>query len=214
MYASIVAEASFWSQLVEIDRKLQQVLIARGCPRCEGPLHVGDHPRKPRGLPEGLEEVWSHRFNTCCGSCRRRCMPPSVRFLGRRVYAGAIVILATMFALVCGAARRTLQRWSAWWTQALPATTWWRQMRGRFDRPVDSSRLPASLLQRYEAPSGAPSPEALTEMLIALGPMTTSVVASAVFGGAVGRAGLAQKMPIDCNRRDLLPESRAPTKPT
>ena len=158
MYASIVAEASSWSQLVEIDRQLQQATIARRCPWCQGALHVADHPRKPRGLPLGLEELWSRRFNTCCGSCRRRSMPPSVWFLGRRVYVGAIVVLATMFALVCRAARRTLERWSAWWTQALPATTWWRQMRGRFDRPVDGPRLPASLLQRYEAPSGAPSP--------------------------------------------------------
>ena len=214
MYASIVAEASFWSQLVEIDRQLQQTTIARGCPWCGGALHVGDHPRKPRGLPDGLEDLWSRRFNTCCGRCRRRSMPPSVRFLGRRVYAGAIVILATMFALVCGAARRTIGRWSAWWTQVLPATTWWRQMRGRFDRPVDGSRLPGSLLQRYEAPSGAPSPEALIDMLIALGPVTTSMVPSIVVGGAFERAGLAQKMPIDGNRRDLLPESRAPTRTT
>ena len=213
MYASIVAESSFWSQLVEIDRQLQQATIARGCPWCGGALHVGDHPRKPRGIPEGLEDVWSRRFNTCCGRCRRRSMPPSVRFLGRRVYVGAVVILATMFALVCEAARRTLGRWTAWWTQALPATTWWRQMRGRFDRPVDGSRLPASLLERYEAP-GCESAEALISMLTALGPMTTSMVASTVLGGAVGRAGLAQKMPIDCNRRDLLPESRAPTRTT
>lgn len=214
MYASIVAEASFWSQLVEIDRQLQQETMRRGCPWCQGALHVADHPRKPRGLPEGLEELWSRRFNTCCGRCRRRTMPPSVRFLGRRVYVGAIVILATMFALVCEAARRTLQRWSAWWTQALPATTWWREMRGRFDRPLDSSELPASLLKRYEAHVGARSPEALVEMLSALGPMTTSMVASADVGGAVGRARLAQKMAIDGNRRDLLPECRAPTKPT
>lgn len=213
MYASIAAEASFWSQLVEIDRQLQQVTIAQGCPRCEGALHVADHPRKPRGLPEELGEVWSRRFNTCCGRCRRRCMPPSVRFLGRRVYAAAIMILATMFALVCGAVRRTLQRWDAWWTQALPTTTWWRQMRGRLDRPVDCSRLPASLLERYEAP-GKESAEALIDMLIALGPMTTSMVASEVVGGVVARARLAQKMAIDGNRRDLLPEPRAPTRRT
>lgn len=213
MYASITAEASFWAQLVEIDRQLQQTTIARGCPRCGGPLHVADHPRKPRGVPEGLGELWSKRFNTCCGRCRRRFMPASVRFLGRRVYAAAIVILATMLALVCGAARKTLGRWSAWWTQVLPATAWWRAMRGRFDRPVDSEGLPASLLERYEAVRGERSAEALMDMLMALGPMTRSVEAGAIGEGAVKAAGFTQKMAIDCNRRDLLPEPRAPTKP-
>jgi len=140
-------------------------------------------------------------------------MPPSVRFLGRRVYVGAVVILATMFALVCEAARRTLGRWTAWWTRALPATAWWRAMRGRFDRPVDSTRLPASLLERYEEP-GCESAEALIRLLTALGPMTTSIAASTVFGGASGRAGFTQKMAIDSNRRDLLPEPRAPIRTT
>jgi len=214
MYANVVTESNFWSQLVEIDRQLQRATIAAGCPRCEGALHVGDHPRKPRGLPQGLEDLWSKRFNTCCGQCRRRCMPPSVRFLGRRVYAGAIVILATMFALVCDAARQTLDRWSAWWTQTLPATTWWRQMRGRFDRPVDSTRLPASLLQRYEASRGGRSAEALIDMLVALGPMTTSELAATVCEGGAKRARLAQRMGLDSKRRDLLREARAPTRPT
>lgn len=214
MYASIIAVASFWSQLVEIDRELQRSMIAQGCPWCGGPLHVGDHPRKPRGLPDGLGDLWSKRFNTCCGRCRRRSMPRSVRFLGRRVYVGAIVILATMFALVCDAARQTVDRWSAWWTQTLPATTWWRQMRGQFDRPVDSTRLPASLLQRYEASRGGPSAEALVDMLLALGPMTTSELAARVCEGGASRAGLAQKMGFDGKRRDLLPESRAPTRRT
>ena len=127
-----MTESSFWSQLVEIDRQQQ---------------------REPRGLPRGLQDLFPSASTRAAAQRRRRCVPPSVRFLGRRVYAAAIVVLPTMFTLRCGAARRggagqTLDRWSAWWMQTLPATTWWRQMRGRFDPPVDATRLPASVLQR------------------------------------------------------------------
>ena len=79
MYASLVAVASFWSTLTDIDRQFQQDLIAKGCPLCGGPLHVANHPRKPRGLPPEVEGAWLKRFNTCCGWCRRRCMPPTPR---------------------------------------------------------------------------------------------------------------------------------------
>ncbi len=40
MYANVVTESNFWSQLVEIDRQLQRATIAAGCPQCEGALHV------------------------------------------------------------------------------------------------------------------------------------------------------------------------------
>jgi len=63
MYANIVAAASFWSQLVEIDLQFQRDVIARGCPRCGGPLHVADHPRKPRGVPDEFASGWSKRCN-------------------------------------------------------------------------------------------------------------------------------------------------------
>lgn len=119
MYADFVRETSFWSKLTEIDLELRRATVAKGCPLCGGPLHIADYPRKPRGLPDAVDETFSRRFSTCCGHCRRRCTPASVRFLGRRVYVAAIMMLATMHALVCGAAKETLARWSAWWTEVL-----------------------------------------------------------------------------------------------
>jgi hypothetical protein len=43
-------------------------------------------------------ESFDRRFSLCCGreGCRRRATPPSVRFLGRRVYVGAVVIVASV----------------------------------------------------------------------------------------------------------------------
>ena len=50
----------------------------------EGPLHQAHYERKPRDAPLIWMEEKS-RFSFCCGHCRRRCTPASVRFLGRRV---------------------------------------------------------------------------------------------------------------------------------
>ena len=92
----------FFTLLEHLDEEMARGVAARGCPRCEGPLHRGDYGRKPRGAliaPAG--EAFVVRFSLCCGreGCRKRATPPSVRFLGRRVYLGAVVIVASIVAL-------------------------------------------------------------------------------------------------------------------
>jgi hypothetical protein len=74
------------------------------------------------------------RFSFCCGreGCRRRTTPPSLRFLGRRVYLEAVVLVASVIAVVRGAGRvtgrdvgvapRTLRRWLGWWQGAFLKT--------------------------------------------------------------------------------------------
>ena len=62
-----------------------------------GPLHAAHFERKPRGALLGTTappDGYCVRFDWCCGECRRRTLPASVRFLGRKVYlavANAIV---------------------------------------------------------------------------------------------------------------------------
>ena len=57
------------------------------------------------GSPQPAE-AFGRRFSLCCGreGCRHRATPPSVRFLGRRVYVGAVVIVASAIALTTIAA--------------------------------------------------------------------------------------------------------------
>ena len=88
-------------------------------------------------------------------------MPASVRFLGRRVYPGFIVILLSMMQrgvtdsgieelrIMLGLARRTLQRWRHWWRQIFVQTPLWRYQRGNFMPTIDESALPTSLLERF-----------------------------------------------------------------
>lgn len=147
----------FFALLVKIDEQLVEQ-VARGgcpCPGCHGPLHRGDHPRKPRGgLLARAGEAFSQRFNLCCGWCRRRCLPPSVRFLGRRVYLEVVVFLACLWALggsdtATGVPVRTLRRWLGWWASIFPSMPTWIELRARFAPPPPSeSSLPLSLFDR------------------------------------------------------------------
>jgi len=64
--------------------------------------------------------------------------PPSVRFLGRRVYLGAIVVLACVLRQwptpwrvarlgeVLGVSRDTLARWHRWWRDVFVRTAFWK----------------------------------------------------------------------------------------
>ena len=94
MCQGVLQDPAFFKFLLCIDQDRAAAVRALGCPCCSGPLHVGDFKRKPRGpLRDPL--VSTIRLSFSCGHCRVRCMPASVRFLGRRVYWGAWVLLAT-----------------------------------------------------------------------------------------------------------------------
>jgi hypothetical protein len=156
--------ASFLHSLVEVDRRTAEQIREQPCRRCQGPLHAGNYGRKPRGLPAGLEGLgvaeFSVRWSFCCGHCRRRTTPPSVRFLGRKVYVGFVVFLAVVRGLagygVSGAAdaiarvpRRTVGRWGRWWSGGFVALPFWKAESGRFAVPVALEHLPGALLERF-----------------------------------------------------------------
>lgn len=159
-------DARFWLVLLQIDRDLAESARQGDCPHCGGPLHSADYERKPRGVDSDLLSVeLRFRRSFCCGrdGCRKRLTPPSVRFLGRRVYLGAVVILVTAMrhgptppgmrklTKLFGADRRTISRWQEFWRDAFPASAFWRIARARFMPPVDETRLPRSLIRSLEA---------------------------------------------------------------
>ena len=89
---SHLADRQLHQLLEKVDVDLAQEVCQQGCVYCGGKLHRADYKRKPRGGPE-----WDRRYSFCCAEedCRRRRMPESVRFMGRRVYAGLVVVLIT-----------------------------------------------------------------------------------------------------------------------
>ena len=163
MSHGLFGDARLYVALLEFDRELRDERRAEGCD-CGGVLHGSDYERKPRGVAEGkLPAGYGRRFSLCCAreGCRRRATPRSLRFLGRRVYVAAVVVLASAMRhglsprrvaelrTVVGVSRRTLERWRRWWLEVFVATPFWDGARGQFAEPVEPGRLPASLLERF-----------------------------------------------------------------
>lgn len=147
---------SFWSFLLSVDQDIADRARREACP-CGGRLHCANFPRKPRGCPDGLPEGYSARLSFCCDrdGCRKRVTPPSVRFLGRKVYLAAIVVLTAAMrqgptprrvrelSRLVGADRATIFRWQGFWQEQFPRTPFWKVARASCldDRRRRSSSL-------------------------------------------------------------------------
>jgi len=157
---SHLANEQLHQLLEQVDADLAEAARQGPCRYCGGKLHRADYDRKPRGGPQ-----WDQRSSFCCAQegCRRRLTPASVRFLGRRVYAGVVVVLVSALSHglsatrvqrlreALGIDRRTLERWRQWWLETFVQSPFWKAARGRLMPPVDPARLPWPLWERFEA---------------------------------------------------------------
>lgn len=155
-------DASFWLFLFSIDQDLAETARQEACP-CGGRLHSANYRRKPRGGPDQLPEQYCQRFSFCCNreGCRKRMTPPSVRFLGRKVYLGAVVVLVAAMrqgpsprrvhelSRLFGADQRTIARWQVFWREHFPQTPFWKIARGRLVPAIEIVALPLSLLEGF-----------------------------------------------------------------
>ena len=136
MQLASISDPRLWDLLCLIDEREASRVRCAGCRHCGGALHSATYARKPRGVSEavvsgGPRPVLRHSF--CCAVCRRRTTPASVRFWGRRVYVGLIVLLLpvllgdgspTAVSAACGRlslSRQTLRRWRRWWQETFAA---------------------------------------------------------------------------------------------
>ena len=198
MSYSLLGDARLYELLFLVDQELAAESQAAGCRGCGGRLHRARYPRKPR-LGGGCAAIGTSawRFSFCCArdGCRRRTTPPSVRYLGRRVYLGAVVVLVTAMHAgitparaqhlhdLLGVSRRTLHRWRVWWRTTFLTTAFWRATQGLFMPPVRSDTLPASLLERFGGPDEGVQ---LMRLLRFLGPLTTG---TSRLGSSLAMAG-------------------------
>jgi hypothetical protein len=190
LYQALLADARFHRLLSAIDDDIAADCRAGGCGRCGGVLHSARFRRKPRGRPAGLDDGDDQRRSFCCAvaGCRKRATPPSLRFLGRKVY------LATVVTLVCamqhgaraarrclsdrlGVSRRTVARWREWWLGTFAAGRFWKAASAAFMPPVQPSCLPASLLDRF----AGSAEERLVALLRFLAPITGGAFAMQAF---------------------------------
>jgi hypothetical protein len=163
VYQAVLADANFHKQLLVFDRDLAATARAARCWRCGGALHCGSYARKPRGGPAGLGQEYAERFSFCCAvdGCRKRATPPSLRFLGRRVYLATVVTLVSALMLgttpsrlarlseVAGIDRRTLARWRGWWRSTFTDGPFASVAMAALMPPIDIAALPVSLLDRF-----------------------------------------------------------------
>jgi hypothetical protein len=145
------------------DEDLARECQEGGCGVCGGVLHSAKYERKPRGL-EGVEG-WDRRHSFCCEKegCRKRHTPPSLRFLGRKVYVGVVVVLVAAMMHgpnarrvaqlrdALGIDRRTLARWRQWWLNTFVQKPFWKARRGRFMPVLDEAAMPFCLVDAFKA---------------------------------------------------------------
>ena len=193
MYLTWLTDARLYEVLARIDDDLAETARRAGCLVCAGVLHSARFPRKPRGGPAELPTGYDRRHSFCCAAdgCRKRRTPPPVRFLGRKVYLGAVVVLAAALRhgltgarvarlrQLLGVDARTLERWRHWWHRAFAESPWWKAMRGRFAPPVPASALPRALLQRFAGDGSEP----LVALLRFVAPSPTSSDGAGLFEG-------------------------------
>ena len=163
MYQALLRNSSIFDVLLRFDEDLAEEVRRGGC-GCGGVLHRAYYGRKPRGGPEGLRDEHAVRFSYCCAveGCRRRATPASLRFLGRKVFFGVVVLLVPVLrdgptsnrverlSAEFAVSGRTLRRWIRWWRETFAATRFWLASQGLFSRPVASQALPSSLLLAFE----------------------------------------------------------------
>lgn len=184
MSLSLLQSGELLVLLERVDADVAEKARLEPCRWCGSRLDRGNYWRKPRGAVGAGDAAGWLRHSLCCcrEGCRRRRTPASVRFLGRMVYVGVLVVLA---AAMCEGLtprrvrrlrehlgnidRRTLDRWRSWWTGAFVATPFWKQFRAGLSSPVDERRLPASLLECFGG-----GLDGLVALMRALGPLTTA----------------------------------------
>ena len=164
MLAELVQKVSLFHLLHLIDIDLAKKLQQGRCPYCNGPLHHSNYERKPRGGPDNIPDEYLIRFSFCCANehCRRRCLPSSCLFMGRRVYWGCVILVvmslkqnrpdgpsARKIKEMFGISRKTLKRWMSYFRDEFPASMQWQQLRGRLAATVSNHELPAELINYF-----------------------------------------------------------------
>ena len=164
MLSELAQNLGLYKFLYDIDQKLADEQKRKGCAHCNGRLHQANYYRKPRGGPEEVGDELPIRRSFCCAveGCRRRATPPSVLFMGRRVYWGAVVLIATTLLQgrlpehsmgklqrKFGMVGKTLKRWMAYFHEVFPISRAWQSLRGRVSSEIRNRNLPRDLLMSF-----------------------------------------------------------------
>ena len=198
MVLDLALDEEFFASLTRLDAEMARHVAASGCRWCGGPLHQANYQRKPRGAVFAeAGEAFTIRHSLCCGAegCRKRSLPPSLRFLGRRVYLEVVVLLACMVAQLVSPLRQacvatgvpswTLRRWGGWWRAAFVKSAAWAELRARFAPPPPTEAdLPRSLVVRIEAELQRRGPPSIADVCRLVAQLLAPAPNSSASGGS------------------------------
>lgn len=163
MLSELLKNKSLFYHLYTIDKDIAEQYRQMPCPYCGGPLYFANYIRKPRGEPEGVPEECFTRFSLCCGNegCRHRVMPPSCRFMGRKVYWHIVILVIisnwqnkknlNIFKVskLFDVSRNTITRWITFYQDIFPSSPQWQMIRGQVSVFIKNNKLPANLINYF-----------------------------------------------------------------
>jgi hypothetical protein len=149
MMFKLIRSKEFIHTLYQIDMDFFLQAKQNPCSHCGGKLDQSNYLRKPRGSDDiGM------RFSLCCREegCRKRVMPPSVRFFKGFVYHAAIILVIAYFlnpsisrrnrlSKVFGVSPRTIKRWIIYWKKVFPNSKLDKVLKGQLSAPGYSLKL-------------------------------------------------------------------------
>lgn len=165
MCTNLFIDSRLFEFIQEIEKDSESRAFNQACGHCNGKLDRASFRRKVRGVPIGFEDAFTLRPSFCCrvDGCRKRLTPVQLRFLGRKVYVSAIVLIAAAMTQglnpkrLCdiqqelGIPPRTVRRWLVFWREIFPFKKAWIYQRGNVMPPIDESDLPLTLLLRLSS---------------------------------------------------------------
>jgi hypothetical protein len=164
MLPELLQKTSLFYLLHCIDLDLAREHQSARCPYCGGPLYHSGYQRKPRGGADRIPDEYLVRLSLCCGRerCRRRTLPPSSLFMGRRVYWGCVILVVmtlrqnrpngsstSRLMRLFGVSRNTIKRWITYFRDIFPSSDQWERLRGRISSLVRDSELPGGLVRYF-----------------------------------------------------------------
>ena len=169
MVPELLKKSRIFHFLHQIDLDLAQQCRLSGCDHCGGPLHQANYPRQPWGAPKNTPDEQKIRQSLCCGreGCRKRKLPPSCLYLGRKKYWSGIIVVvmalrenrfsdaAAKVMRMFGISYKTILRWRTWFRDVFPNSAQWKTIRGAISATVDDRRLPADLLDYFVQTKGS-----------------------------------------------------------
>ena len=164
MLPELLQKSNLYKLLLRIDCEFSDSVKNQGCQFCNGTLHQANYPRQPRGPFNSIPEEYQIRHSLCCSSenCRKRNLPPSCRFMGRKVYFWPVILIvmtlrqnrensysAGKLMRLFNISRNTLKRWFTFFKECFPLLPNWQRIRGLIPANISNNEIPGGLLHAF-----------------------------------------------------------------